>query len=345
MKDRGKAIEASTFFSDQPCRKHPSSSSVGICAFCLKDRLIKLVCSDCGEQRLSSCSCSDISSSYRNSCSVEVGSVGRISFLIENDSAAASESAGHLSKSSLLSMMNWNPKLQCGEKQEDAALLKRNSSSSVFEKRRDFWHLGWIFKKKRGKGLSDSRSVCGFDDSEGDSGPKDDGNLESGDAFGSMKMGSFMEEEGSFGGNMLDAGGGIDTMKRDGFLESTGGFIDLKFGSDGERNSESGDGGFMGVKRGGLGDEREGGLTDLKMGFPAGTKGSFPGLKSGSFLERSSGFESSLRDFRSGSGSCRIRVNEDVGVLPSSKKGSKVWKWIFRSSSARNSIERRNAGE
>ncbi|MED6136300.1 hypothetical protein PIB30_054737 [Stylosanthes scabra] len=41
------------------CSKHPSSSSVGICAFCLKDRLLKLVCSDCGQQRLSSCSCSD----------------------------------------------------------------------------------------------------------------------------------------------------------------------------------------------------------------------------------------------------------------------------------------------
>ncbi|XWS28229.1 hypothetical protein CRYUN_Cryun25bG0048100 [Craigia yunnanensis] len=92
MKDRGKAVEvySNDFFqdysisSDLPCKKHPESSSVGICAYCLKDRLVKLVCSDCGEPRLSSCSCSEISNP-RTSCTVKVGSVGRISFLIENE--------------------------------------------------------------------------------------------------------------------------------------------------------------------------------------------------------------------------------------------------------------------
>ena len=93
MKERGKAVEMfnNDLFdqdystpSDLPCKKHPSSSSGGVCAYCLKDRLVSLVCSDCGEQRLSSCSCSEISSN-RNSCTVEVGSVGRISFLIENE--------------------------------------------------------------------------------------------------------------------------------------------------------------------------------------------------------------------------------------------------------------------
>ena len=101
MKERGKVVEMykndhrlfddrdqeyyySTSYSDLPWKKHPSASSVGICAYCLKDHLVKLVCSDYGEQRLSSCSCSEISSN-RNSCTVEVGSVGRVSFLIEND--------------------------------------------------------------------------------------------------------------------------------------------------------------------------------------------------------------------------------------------------------------------
>ncbi|KAL0463670.1 UNVERIFIED_CONTAM: hypothetical protein Slati_0254600 [Sesamum latifolium] len=102
MKERGKAVEAfnndfSEFnfsaASEIPCKKHPSSSSVGICAYCLKDRLVKLVCSECGEQRLSSCSCSDVSSSYRNSCStMEVGSVGRVSFLIENEKIDSQQS-------------------------------------------------------------------------------------------------------------------------------------------------------------------------------------------------------------------------------------------------------------
>ncbi|XP_058114962.1 uncharacterized protein LOC131257979 [Magnolia sinica] len=340
MKDRGKAVEASTFFSDAPCRKHPSSSSVGICAFCLKDRLIKLVCSDCGEQRLSSCSCSDISSSYRNSCSVEVGSVGRISFLIENDTATGSESAGHLSKPSLLSLLNWNSKLQhCREKHEADGLLKRNSSSSVFEKRRDFWHLGWIFKRKREMGLSESRSVCGFDESEEGFGFHRDGMLESGDGFGSMKMGGFTELEGG----ILESGGGFDSLKRDGFLETDGGFIDLKFGLDGDRTSESAESGFGGMKRGGIGGDRGGGLIDLKVGFSTSMKGGFPCLKGGGFSEREGGFEGSLGDLRSG-GSCRIRVDDESGIT-ATKKGSKVWKWIFGSSSARNSIERRNGGE
>ncbi|KAH6802146.1 hypothetical protein C2S51_033592 [Perilla frutescens var. frutescens] len=93
MKAREKSMKTHTNFLDFncsasqfSCNKHPYSSSVGICPHCLNDRLMKLVCSDCGEHRVSSCSCSEISSSYRNSCSnIDVGSVGRISFLIEND--------------------------------------------------------------------------------------------------------------------------------------------------------------------------------------------------------------------------------------------------------------------
>ncbi|KAL0296793.1 UNVERIFIED_CONTAM: hypothetical protein Sradi_6731400 [Sesamum radiatum] len=90
MKDRGKAVETYSNVpdfnysaSEMPCKKHPNSSSVGVCAYCLKDRLEKLVCSECGEQRTFSCSCSDhISSSYRNSGGTM--EVGRISFLIPN---------------------------------------------------------------------------------------------------------------------------------------------------------------------------------------------------------------------------------------------------------------------
>ncbi|KAK9276172.1 hypothetical protein L1049_005703 [Liquidambar formosana] len=159
MKDRGKAVETfndnylTDYYSssDLPCRKHPSSSSVGICAICLKDRLIKLVCSDCGEQRLSSCSCSEISSN-RNSCTVEVGSVGRISFLIENERGETPHS-------------NSKPKIE--DKAEEVFLLKRSSSSHVEIKRSNgFWRFGRLFRKKRDKGFE--RSVGGFDDNKSD---------------------------------------------------------------------------------------------------------------------------------------------------------------------------------
>ncbi|PSS08204.1 50S ribosomal protein [Actinidia chinensis var. chinensis] len=95
MKEKEKAMETYTDFNysslDLLCYKHPSSSSIGICTYYLKERLIKLVCSDCGEQRLSSCSCPG-AFSYRNSSTTDVGSVGRVSFLIENERIEAKQS-------------------------------------------------------------------------------------------------------------------------------------------------------------------------------------------------------------------------------------------------------------
>ncbi|KAL1803287.1 hypothetical protein ACET3Z_031934 [Daucus carota] len=145
---------------DLPCRRHPNASSVGICAYCLKDRLLKLVCPDCGEQRLSSCSCSEVSS-YRNSCSaVEVGSVGRISFLIESERFE-----------------------DCPEIRSHVKVLKRSSSCCVEAKKSSgFWKIGHFFRKNRGKqskngevyevkpgismvdceGISRSKSLCSF---------------------------------------------------------------------------------------------------------------------------------------------------------------------------------------
>ncbi|GFZ18390.1 hypothetical protein Acr_27g0001290 [Actinidia rufa] len=120
MKEKGKAVETHTDFnyssSDLPCHKHPSSSSIGICAYCLKERLIELVCSDCGEQRLSSCSCSE-ASSYRNSSATDVGSVGRVSFLIENERIEAKQSQSK-PKNGVFGA-------------DEVVLLKRSSSSRV----------------------------------------------------------------------------------------------------------------------------------------------------------------------------------------------------------------------
>eukprot|EP01018_Ginkgo_biloba_P034814 Gb_27726 [translate_table: standard] len=94
MRDRGKTVEIEAWEAfETRCRRHPSQISTGICPLCLKERLSRLFCPDCGEQRPSSCSCSEASTSSssgdclkkNNDGSVEVGSVGRISFLIESD--------------------------------------------------------------------------------------------------------------------------------------------------------------------------------------------------------------------------------------------------------------------
>ncbi|XWS69547.1 hypothetical protein CRYUN_Cryun04dG0188000 [Craigia yunnanensis] len=164
MKEIGKAVEVNNnidFFQDYnnssdvlPCKKHPQSSSVGVCAYCLKDRLINLVCSDCGEQRLSSCSCSEISSNPRTSCTGEVGSVGRVSFLIENENKdqVPNPNSKHRNSSS-------------GNKSEEVFLLKRSNSSCVeIKKKNGFWRIGRLFRKKRDKDNNCGKSVGGVDE-------------------------------------------------------------------------------------------------------------------------------------------------------------------------------------
>ncbi|GMJ13412.1 hypothetical protein like AT3G25590 [Hibiscus trionum] len=165
MKERGKAVEIYNnidFFQDYttssdvvPCRKHPQSSS-GVCAYCLKDRLINLVCSDCGEQRLSSCSCSEIATNPRNSCTGgDVGSVGRVSFLIENENKEQLVPSPKAKRSS-----SGN-----NTKSEDVLLLKRSNSSCVeIKKKNGFWRIGRFFKKKRDKETNCGKSVCGVDE-------------------------------------------------------------------------------------------------------------------------------------------------------------------------------------
>ncbi|KAL4560871.1 hypothetical protein LXL04_033027 [Taraxacum kok-saghyz] len=155
MKERGKSVESdqqyNNFGSDYnfyyssssgvPCKKHPSSSPVGICAYCLKDRLMKLVCSDCGEQRRSSCSCSDVSSYRNSSCTVDVGSIGRISFLIENEKGGSGDE-----QKMLFSHMK---QMKKRETEDDVILLKRSNSCVVeVKKSNGFWRIGKLFKKQ-----------------------------------------------------------------------------------------------------------------------------------------------------------------------------------------------------
>ncbi|GMI99843.1 hypothetical protein like AT3G25590 [Hibiscus trionum] len=114
--------------SDVRCKEHPQQQSpVGVCAYCLEERLLDLVCSDCGVHRRSTCSCSEIASGRRSSCGG--GGGGRVSFLIENEQK---EQVSNPSKS------------------EEMFLIKRSKSSCVeMKKKNGFWRIGRLFKKKR----------------------------------------------------------------------------------------------------------------------------------------------------------------------------------------------------
>ncbi|XP_010554250.1 PREDICTED: uncharacterized protein LOC104824044 [Tarenaya hassleriana] len=169
--------------SELPCRKHPSVSPVGICPYCLNDRLVNLVCSECGEQRLSSCSCSDFSPNRSSSAAVDVGSVGRISFLIDNEKTANN------SNNNPDGMKQGKAVTAKGQRTEEVIVFKRSSSSCVEIKRKShgFWRIGrllrrinpkraihgggfdeksdsWAFDHNDGKkmGVSRSRSLCSF---------------------------------------------------------------------------------------------------------------------------------------------------------------------------------------
>ncbi|XP_021278321.1 uncharacterized protein LOC110412169 [Herrania umbratica] len=325
MKDRGKAVEVykNDFFqdysssSDLPCKKHPQSSSVGICAYCLKDRLVKLVCSDCGEQRLSSCSCSEISSNPRTSCTGEVGSVGRVSFLIENDNKDQVPNPSS------------KPKSTTGDKSEEVFFLKRSNSSCVEIKRKNgFWRIGRLFRKKRDKdncgksvggveekndlwvvdymGVSRSRSLCSFRGG-GFFGSEDGGDLMnfsgarssiSAARSSSVNGGLCYDPERKSGFSEAEPRkSGFESERRDStFMESDiadikamrkgGGLLDL-------------DGGFSGVNRRVFslkesyftgGDDS--GFIDLKFDFQSESKGEIPALKKGVLSDSHSAFGS-----------------------------------------------------
>ncbi|KAM3269395.1 hypothetical protein P3S67_030277 [Capsicum chacoense] len=139
MKNRGKSIEHKIpdfNYSDTPCIKHPNSSTIGICSSCLNDKLLNLIYSD---------------DTYNiHSCSGDGGSIGRISFLLENEKQS---------------------------KTEQVILLRSSSNSVEIKKNRNgFWKIKrLLFKKYREKdddktetsdkvieGVSRSRSLCSF---------------------------------------------------------------------------------------------------------------------------------------------------------------------------------------
>ncbi|GLT63465.1 hypothetical protein SLA2020_360280 [Shorea laevis] len=359
MKDRGKAVEVYnndfcqdySTSSDLPCRKHPQVSSVGICPYCLKDRLVKLVCSDCGEQRLSSCSCSEISSNPRTSCTGEVGSVGRVSFLIENENR---DQVISKSKNS-------------GDGSGEVFFLKRSNSSCVEIKRKNgFWKIGRLFRRKKdhrdcGKsaggmdeksdlwvvdyagGVSRSRSLCSF---------------RGGGFFGSEDGGDLMNYSGArssiSAARSSSVNGGLvfDPERKSGFSEAE----PRKSGFDSDRRDSTDVGpdvksGFTGANRRVFslkesyfsgGDDS--GFIDLKFDFQPESKGDVTAFKKGGLSDSKSAFGSMrVADFvppETGDstltgdggfyngGSCRITLN-DRGIKKS-RKSFKGWRWIFK---------------
>ncbi|KAJ4877944.1 Uncharacterized protein Rs2_42962 [Raphanus sativus] len=165
MKDRGKRTaterrndDISFYYStpsDLSCRKHPSVSAVGICPYCLNDRLVNLVCSECGEHRLSSCSCSDVSPN-------RTSNAARISSFIDEE---ATKQRKETEKS---------------RKTEEVVVFKRSSSSCVeISKRKHhrFSRIGRFLRKinlvketaldynnndGKKQGVSRTRSLCSF---------------------------------------------------------------------------------------------------------------------------------------------------------------------------------------
>ncbi|TKY69450.1 hypothetical protein E2542_SST05724 [Spatholobus suberectus] len=373
MKERNKGVEPYTndmdcyyySTSELPCKKHPSSSSVGICAYCLKDRLVKLVCSDCGEQRLSSCSCSDeMISSHRNSCTVEVGSVGRVSFLIENE------------KNETPVLQHLNPK---AKDKEEVVVLRRSSSNCVEIKRHGgFWRIGKLFRKKKEKDCG--RSVGGFDernemwmlDHGGVSRSRSLCSFRGGGVFGSEDGGdsvlsgarssiSAARSSGVNGGLMLESGrrsgyseaeprrSGFDGERRDFMFEYESG-NDLKGGGKKGGLMDGGDGGFYGVNRrvfslreSDFKGMDESSFIDLKLDYSSESKHEFSAAKMGNLGDTFSSFRGGNFMAHDGGGSygglvgdgvltsggsCRITVN-DRGIKRG-RKSMKGWRWIFR---------------
>ncbi|KAL3831144.1 hypothetical protein ACJIZ3_019946 [Penstemon smallii] len=332
MKERGKAVETynNTLPSNfnyslselMPCNKHPrssssSSSSVGVCAYCLKERLVKLVCSDCGEQRLSSCSCSDfdVSSSYRNSCSTtltDVGSVGRISFLLENEKIE----------------LNKIPNSRKEDKTEQVIFLRRSSSSCVEAKKSNgFWKIKRLFKKKRSKGFCDdddnksettwvsnvmgvsrSRSLCSFrgnNNSNNNNNNVHNQELEGSDyAFSSAKI--------------SDVTSGI-------FLESDKQSNEAEHRKSGAKSENP--------------IEIERGYYVPKMSIK---ESDFSAMDESKFIDLKLDLESevNVESLKSNGLSCnfgdslRAAVKERGLKRKSKSKSHKVWKWIFRHNSS-----------
>ncbi|GAB4828961.1 hypothetical protein Ancab_018621 [Ancistrocladus abbreviatus] len=344
MKERGKKLEAygngecyAENFSAYKvlCKKHPTSSSAGICAYCLRDRLVDLVCPECGQQRLSSCSCSEISSSSNPNSSAEVGSVGRISFLIENEKG---EPLHSISKS----------KTQQKEEQDHEAFhLKRSNSSCVDVKtRRGFWRSGRIFRKKREKdkttsncersddksevgvsncvGVSRSRSLCSF---------RGSGLCDSTEESGGMAFSAARASSVS-GGQILES------AKRSCFSESEARISNFDCEKDIALPIGSTTKSIFSVKESDLSYSEDPGYIDLKLELSSDSKPELSASRKGDLSAKEFGFGiMNGGEILGGEFGVSYGMPKSVSScmsereLKKCRKSRKVWRWFFRASS------------
>ncbi|CAH1431263.1 unnamed protein product [Lactuca virosa] len=298
MKERGKSVESqhenTNFFSSS--NYFSSSSDLPYC----------------GEQRLSSCSCSDVSSYRNSSCTMGVGSVGRLSFFIENEKGCNGDE-----KKTLLSHMNQISMIET--ETDDVVFLKRSSSCVVeVKKSNSFWRIGKIFKKKREKercsernnrgGFDHVREVCVMDVSRSRSlSSFMDGNF--GHEVGSMacstaKVSDFNQSESRMSGFR---GGSIDFES--GFSVKDSDFIRMDDDDDDDDDSE---------------------FIDLKIDLSdKSTKDKFvfkkydpPELTCGDGM---------------GSSSCRVTLNERE-IEKVKNNHTKAWKGIFKHHSGKKDL-------
>lgn len=323
MRDRGKAVEIAasnngnnfTDFNfsasaDMLCKKHPSSSSVGICPQCLKDRLVKLVCSECGEQRLSSCSCSDISSS-------------RISFLIENEKGL---DQGRPPQSKA-------PKGR-REKAEEVIVLRRSSSSSVEIKKSSngFWKIKRLFgKSKREKGCPDDQEIIDEDYDDDDHQTFDEMRVSR-----SRSLCSFRDEGSDqyrfSSAKISDVTGGLlfdaEEPRKSGFRGEKGNFPFPRS--------------VFPVKESDFSAMDESAFIDIKLDLSS-------SLRLSNESDHDSSSTISLVNMKTSGngmlfGSCRVtgNGNEFDKGMKRSGKGNRVWKWISRQSSGRRSASKKD---
>ncbi|GMH15225.1 hypothetical protein Nepgr_017066 [Nepenthes gracilis] len=320
MKERGKELEAygnggncieeNFSASDFPCERHPSSISAGICAYCLRDRLMELVCPECGEQRLSSCSCSEISSNPNSCGTAEIGSVGRISFLIENEKGEALHQIS-------------NPKPQ-QKAEAEVVYLKRSNSSCVDVKNRNgFWKIVKIFSRKREKcginceknddkseiwasdclGVSRSRSLCSFRGA----------GLYDTEENGGLVVSSAARASSVSGGLTMES------AKRSCFSESEARISN--FGSEKDVSAlpiASSTKNFFSLKESQFSCDDDPGFIDLKLELSSESKPELSALKRGGEL------------LGNESGASFGKNNMSERELRKYRKSHKVWRWFYR---------------
>lgn len=329
------------------CKNHPISNPIGICPFCLREKLNCLVCSLCGEQKFL-CFCSD---SKRNSSSSDVGSVGRISFLIENEKQRPIFEKSETGKEN---------KKQRPNSRTPQIGIQSDQDRGDGPRKSGFWRIVRMFRKKREKGcsgrnsgfdersemwvldqsgVSRSRSLCSFRESTSDF------------TFSSAKISDFTSSSERVS-NFSEVEQRKSSFQNRGLREcdfanmDESAFIDLKLDLEKDEIKSKSDFGNRGLrskagdlrrtscenrglrsKTGDLGNIDKSGFIDMKLDLA--TRDSIS-----DFGKRG------IRDLRGGS--CRVTERDRTGEFKREKKGMKVWRWILKHNSSWRSRSKRD---